>query len=579
MDSLIALLARAQMEDGYLFTYNQIHFPNRRWVNLQIEHELYCHGHFIEAGVSHFEATGRRDLLDLCLKSADLLVQDFLNASNDKTCGHEEIEIALMRLYRVTNKAEYLELARQFVERRGRIPFFPFHFWSQFRHYNERKLYVKELRKSYIAEHPEYASFRLPGDNYAKMPGFSRARRYFNEFLGFYAQQHAPIRKQTAPVGHSVRFGYLETALAMILRADVSTQSEKLKGFFFESVVPFVFREESDKTLLSTLEQAWERMVTRRMYITGGLGAAPEIEGFGADYDLDPEVAYAETCASIASLLWNWEMALLTKKAQYDDLFEWQLYNATNVGMGQNGDTYLYNNPLTVHQGVTRKQWYVVPCCPSNLSRTFADLGKYIFSVDQNNVWVHQYVSSEATIDVGAPVEIKIESELPWSGKVKIQIKPETQREFKLYLRRPSWNSSNPSEGQVTASGYDPRLSDYDIISRVWSPQGETLEFDFNMSIHPRRAHPKVKGHIGKVALTRGPLVYCLESVDNPEADIFTAQLDPTSLHDEFVPDLLGGCVVIHGKTIDHKPLKFIPYFLWANRGASQMTVWVNVPS
>jgi len=552
MDSFIVLLTRAQMDDGYLFTYNQIHFPNQRWVNLQIEHELYCHGHFIEAGVSHFEATGRRDLLDLCVKSADLLVHDFLNASHDKTCGHEEIEIALVRLFRVTGREEYLELARQFVERRGRIPFFPIHLLRQFSSYNKRKEYVNELRKSYIAEHPEHKSFLLPGNNYAKKPPFSRARWYLNALRGFYAQQHTSIRKQIAPVGHSVRFGYLETAIAMILRA------------------------KPDETLLSTLEQAWERMVTRRMYITGGLGAAPEIEGFGSDYKLDPAYAYAETCASIASLLWNWEMALLTKNAQYSDLFEWQLYNATNVGMGQNGDTYLYNNPLAVHHGVTRKEWYVVPCCPSNLSRTFADLGKYIYSFDEDNLWIHQIVSSQTTVDMGILVKIRIESEMPWNGNVKIYIKPEMQKEIKIHLRIPSWNSSNQSEEQMTASGYDPRQSNFETISRVWSPKGETLEFNFDMSIKMRHAHCKVKGHAGKSALTRGPLVYCLESVDNPNVDIFTAQLDTSSLWDEFVPDLLDSCVVIHGKTMDGKPLKFIPYFLWANRGESQMTVWVH---
>ncbi len=317
--------------------------------------------------------------------------------------------------------------------------------------------------------------------------------------------------------------------------------------------------------------------MTRRMYITGGLGAAPEIEGFGGDYKLDPEYAYAETCASIASLLWNWEMTLLTEKAQYSDLFEWQLYNATNVGMGQNGDTYLYNNPLTVQYGVTRQEWYVVPCCPSNLSRTFADLGKYIYSFDEDNVWIHQIVSSETTIDMGVPVNIKIEFELPWNGKVKIHVKPETHKELKIHLRMPSWNSSNQAEEQLTASGYDPRQSDYEIISHTWLPEGETVEFNFDMSIKLRRAHPKVRGHAGKVALTRGPLVYCLESMDNLDINIFTAQLDPSSLRDEFVPNLLGGCVLIHGKTTENKPLKFIPYFLWANRGELQMTVWVNV--
>jgi DUF1680 family protein len=587
MDSFIALLARAQMSDGYLFTYNQIHFPNQRWVNLQVEHELYCHGHLIEAGVSHYQATGRRDLLDLCIKAADLLVRDLLNASNDKTCGHEEIEIALNRLYRVTGKKEYLELARRFIERRGRIPFFPLHLWRQFMSHNQRKEYVNELRKTYIVEHPEYQSFRLPGGNFAKMPRFSRVRRYFNEFRGLYAQQHAPIRKQKSPVGHSVRFGYLETAIAMILQ------------------------ERPNEILLSTLEQIWERMVARRMYITGGLGAAPEIEGFGNDYELDPEYAYAETCASIASLLWNWEMSLLTKNARYSDLFEWQLYNATNVGMGQNGDTYLYNNPLAVHHSVTRKEWYVCPCCPSNLSRTFADLGKYIYSFEEDSLWIHQYISSEATVNVGNPVRLRIESELPWNGRVLIHINPTEKRKFKLHLRIPSWNpiamiqmyelvkdqmvenaeehfshtvssaglrESVEFQKQVTASGYDPRVSWFTFLDRTWSP-GDILEFNFDMSIKPRRAHPKVKGHTGKVAITRGPLVYCLEDVDNPDLDIFTAQLDPSSLKDEFFPDLLGGIIVIHGKTADGRPLKFIPYFLWANRGESQMTVWVNCES
>ena len=331
--------------------------------------------------------------------------------------------------------------------------------------------------------------------------------------------------------------------------------------------------------LCTRLEQAWERMITRRMYVTGGLGSAPEIEGFGGDYDLDPELAYAETCASIASLLWNWEMALLTKKAQYSDLFEWQLYNATNVGMGQNSDTYLYNNPLAVHQGVTRKEWFSCPCCPSNLSRTFADLGKYIYSFDENNLWIHQFVSSETTIVIGVPVKSKSNPSCPGMEK----------RRFTSNLKRRKNSKSTyvclhgihriQSEMQMTASGYDPRKSNYEVISQVWSPEGETLEFDFDMSIRLRRAHPRVKGHAGKVALTRGPLVYCLESVDNPDVDIFTAQLDPSSLRDEFVPDLLGGCMVIHGNTTDDKPLKFIPYFLWANRGESQMTVWINVAS
>jgi hypothetical protein len=373
------------------------------------------------------------------------------------------------------------------------------------------------------------------------MPRFSKLLHRINALRGLYTQQHTPIRKQIVPVGHSVRFGYLETAVAMLCR------------------------EKPDATLLSAMEQAWERMVTCRMYITGGLGSAPHIEGFGDDYELDPEYAYNETCASLASLFWNWELSLITRNARYSDLFEWQLYNATNVGMGQHGDTYLYNNPLEVHHGVTRQGWYVVPCCPSNLSRTFADLGKYIYSHAENDIWIHQYVSSETTIN---GVKIKIESKLPWNGKVKIHIKPDAQKEFAVHLRKPSWT--------MASSTYDPRVANYETISRVWSTDDEVLEFNFDVSIKLLHAHPKVQGHAGKVTVTRGPIVYCLESVDNPNIDIFTAQLDPDSLNDEFVPDLFGGCVVIHGKTTAGKPLKFIPYFLWANRGESQMTVWVN---
>ena len=443
-DTLISLIARAQMDDGYIFTYNQIHFPNQRWVNLQIEHELYCIGHLIEAGVSHYDATGRNDLLNVCTKAADLLVRDFLNTSNDKTCGHEEIELALIRLYRVTQNENYLELARQFIERRGRTPLYGIRWWLERNNFLKRKAHIDHLRQGYIAKHPDYASFRLPGDNYSKMPRFSKVLHRVNALRGLYAQQHAPIRKQTAPVGHSVRFGYLETAVAMLCREmqNLSPQSTQ-RGKTSESnnpstLVSFVFKKDSYESLLSAMEQAWERMVTRRMYITGGLGSAPHIEGFGNDYELDPEYAYNETCASLASLFWNWEMALLTKDARYSDLFEWQLYNATNVGMGQDGNTYLYNNPLEVHHGVTRQGWYVVPCCPSNLSRTFASLGKYIYSHDENNIWIHQYITSETTV---GDVQIKVESELPWNGKVKVYVKPEIQKEFTLHVRKPDRKS------------------------------------------------------------------------------------------------------------------------------------------
>ncbi|NJD59819.1 MAG: glycoside hydrolase family 127 protein [Anaerolineae bacterium] len=391
---------------------------------------------------------------------------------------------------------------------------------------------------------------------------------------GKYLQQHVPIRRQTVPVGHSVRFGYLETATAMLAL---------LLG---------------EASLLPAMEQPWEHMVQRRMYVTGGIGAVPALEGFGNDYELDPELAYAETCAALSCLFWNWQLSLITARARYSDLFEWQLYNAAAVGMGLSGKDYLYNNPLVCRSGVTRRAWYSVPCCPSNLSRTWADLGKYICSADADNLWIHQYIGSRIRVEMGEEVNIHVESDLPWIGKTSIHIKPARPREFTLHLRIPSWVAAEPASPMIkinneplastglaaarpsqpappTASGYDPEQSYFLPIRRVWSA-GDMIELTYDMPICQRHAHAKVKGHQGKVALTRGPLVYCLESTDNPGVDIFSARLDPASLQTEHAPHLLGGISMLKGATQDGQPLTFIPYNLWANRGESQMTVWVN---
>jgi DUF1680 family protein len=576
MDNLVALLDRTQDPDGYLFTYNQIHFPDTRWVNLMIEHELYCHGHLIEAGVSHYQATNKTSLLKIACKAADRVVADFLGKGPAYTPGHEEIEIALLRLYQVTGHAPYLEMARQFLEQRGRNPqpLFTISLIRQFISMTSRLSFVRRQRQKYLALHPGYSPKKLPPGNVAKAGHNSTLRWLFSELNGKYLQQHTPIRRQSVPVGHSVRFGYLETAVAMLHRI------------------------EGDKTLLPAMEKAWESMVTRRMYVTGGIGSVPGLEGFGNDYELDPEYAYAETCAALASLFWNWEMALITEEAKYSDMFEWQLYNAAAVGMGLSGENYLYNNPLACTGGVTRKAWYAVPCCPSNLSRTWADLGKYIYSSDEEAIWIHQYIGSTATLRTNPQVHIETKSGLPWNGKIKIRIEPSTSSEFTIHLRVPSWASNTeefsaikvngepaassihplpllPHPSEPTAQGFDPRRSHFLSIQRGWSP-GDVLELDFDLSITLRRAHPKVRGHRDKIAVTRGPLVYCLESIDNPGVDIFSACLDTTSLVPEPAPSLLGNITILRGKTVAGQPLTFIPYHLWANRGESQMTVWVN---
>jgi DUF1680 family protein len=352
----------------------------------------------------------------------------------------------------------------------------------------------------------------------------------------------------------------------------------------------------SDSAILRALEQSWERMVTRRMYVTGGIGSLPGLEGFGRDYELDPETAYAETCAALGSMFWNWEMAQLTGAAQYSDLFEWQLYNAAAVGMGLDGDAYFYNNPLCVRGGVERRPWFAVPCCPSNLSRTWASLGKYIYSSDENNLWVHQYIGSALTVDAGRWT-VEMESGLPWDGTVSLTLLAAPGAEATVHLRLPSWAGKmsvrvNGAPVNVpafqpanipTCSGCDPRTSTFLPIPRIWQ-SGDVVEMDFETPIQFRRADRRVRGQRGKVAVTRGPLVYCLESADNPDVDIFSARLDPATLETAFSPALLGGTQVIIAQANPPAGLEpaggprliFIPYFLWGNRGPSQMTVWVN---
>jgi DUF1680 family protein len=569
MDAFIELLTGAQDPDGYLYTYNQIHFPGVRWTNLQIEHELYCHGHLIEAAISHFQATGRRSLLAIAEKAADLLVREFLGAGPQRTPGHEEIELALIRLYRVTGTASYLALAGQFIEQRGRVrPFAPL-IWRENRSSGRRAGVVKAQRARYLLEHPEHRAFRLPAGNAANKPPGIQLRYYLSALSGKYFQQHRPVREQTVPVGHAVRFAYLKAATAMLCR------------------------ERGDSTLLPALEQAWERMVNRRMYVTGGIGSLPMIEGFGRDYELDPEIGYAETCAALGCMFWNWEMTLLTGQARYADLFEWQLYNAASVGMGLEGKSYLYNNPLACRGGISRRSWYQVPCCPSNLARTWAALGSYLYSHTPGDLWVHQYVSSQAKADLGAPVEVRVESGLPWRGDVAIHLSPQAPIAFSLHLRVPGWTDrvrlrvnrreveippvpASAGEPEAPASGYAPQRAHYLPLARTWSA-GDTVEIEFQMPVAVRKAHGKVRSVRGQVALTRGPLVYCLESVDNPGLDLFQERIDLSSVRAEFAPDLWGGIWVLRGETAQRQAFTAIPYALWANRGESQMAVWMGV--
>jgi DUF1680 family protein len=408
MDNFIRLVADAQEEDGYIYTYNQIHFHDERWGNLMIEHELYCHGHLIEAGVSHFEATHEESAFKLACKSADLLVKDFRHASPEKTSGHEEVEIALLRLYEVTQNENYLELAREFLERRGKIHPFAWSLLRQNARVNRRRRLVQKQRQIYLASHPDQKSFQLPLDNVSKKSWNAKWRWIFSIFSGKYFQQHVPIRKQNILVGHSVRFTYLETASAMLSR---------LTG---------------DPTLLPT---------------------------------------------------WEGKVRLILEE--------------------------MISSDLTVHFRI-----------PS------------------------------------------------WARSVSIRINGEP---FKI----PSSINSGYLPKVTVASGFDPRQAWFLPILRNWST-GDMVDLKFEMPIMLWRASLRLPSHKDKVALTRGPLAYCLESNDNPGIDIFNARIDPTSIYAKPSPSLLGGIWILYGRLTDGREFIAIPYHLWANRGESQMTVWIR---
>jgi DUF1680 family protein len=574
MDELIDLILRAQSQDGYLFTYNQFHFPDCRWQNLQIEHELYCHGHLIEAGISHRLATGKSTLLNAAIKAANLICATFLNAGPDKTPGHEEIEIALIHLYDLTGECRYLEMAEQFLEKRGRQlpPVFAWRMIQENERVKKRAGMLEKSRIAYQAQAPSSAAVQaqapeLAPHNQAKTPKWAKARFLWSGLTGVYFQQQAPIRDQCAPVGHAVRFAYLQTAAAALSQRN------------------------GDFTFWPSLRKSWTCMIEKRMFVTGGTGSLPISEAFGRDYELDPALAYAETCAAVGTMFWNWEMTQIFRDAAYADLFERQLYNAALVGISQNGKRYLYNNPLENDNGLERQPWFEIPCCPPNLSRTWASLGNYIFTYDEKSVSIHQYIGSQAHIPGEIDMDIKIESGLPWQGAVKITLNPQFTSNFTLNMRVPSWcgaltthlNGSpyplivpSPQAFPPTASGYDPRLAQYVSLRRDWA-SGDVLELDFAMPIEINKPHKKVSACTGRYAVSRGPLVYCLEGQDNPQVNVMDCLVAADSLAAEFDAELLGGVVKITGATNDGQPLTFIPYAWWSNRDCCPMTVYVKM--
>ncbi len=545
VDEVIDLVAAAQEDPGYLNTYFQLVEPEMKWTNLNIMHELYCGGHLIEAAVAHYEATSEESLLDVAVDFADH-VDDIFGDQIDGVPGHEEIELALVRLYRTTGEKRYLDLAQYFVDLRGH-----------------------DDRLKWELEHPSEIGGRSWNDG-ALIPaegGGSPLLDEDGEYVGTYAQAHTSAREQEKVEGHSVRAVYL-----------------------FAGVTDLV-AETGDEELFDAVERLWENMTTKRMYVTGGIGPEREHEGFTEDYDLRNEDAYAETCAAIGSIFWNQRLLELTSEAKYADLIERTMYNGFLAGISLDGTRFFYENPLESSGDHHRKGWFTCACCPPNAARMFASLGQYIYSNIDGVLTVNQYVGSTVTTTVdGTDVELTQSNSLPWSGEVTLTV--DTDGPVPIRLRIPEW----AADVSISVDGGNVNQNDdYVELDGEWS--GETIDVHFNQDAELVRAHPEVKSDAGRVAVKRGPLVYCAEAVDNDRPIHQYALSSEAAIDEEHRDELLDGVTVLQADAevpsldgwdgslyrpdeetdIESIQLSMVPYYAWDSREPGEMQVWIRV--
>ncbi|MFI5355979.1 MAG: glycoside hydrolase family 127 protein [Opitutales bacterium] len=546
LDRIIATIAKAQQPDGYLDTYVQLTAPDQRWTNLFEWHELYIAGHFIEAGVAHFEATGKRTLLDVVGRLADMIDRVFGPApgQNAGYPGHEEIELALVKLTRVTGEKRYVRLAAHFINQRGTEP-----------NYFEAESKRLGLKKLPVYYHYDRWAFQQAGK---------------------------PVREELDPVGHSVRAMYLYTAMADLAR------------------------ELDDTSLGQACRTVWANLRRYHYYITGGIGSEWMGEKFSERHDLPNDRAYAESCAGIGLVMFARRMLDLELRGDYGDAMEQTLLNNVLAGMALDGKTFFYVNPLEIRPAETKRRydqhyiktqrvpWFGCACCPPNIARTLASLGYYTHSVQPDGLAVHLYTDCalEATV-AGAKLRLALRTDYPWDGKVVVEVNPAAPARFTLRLRLPGWcpNPSASVNGQPVGLAAHTR-DGYLHLAREWRA-GDVVQLDLPMTVQRMRAHPHVTHDVGCVALQRGPIVFCLEQTDNggqlgllglPKTSALTARFDP---------ELLGGAVVIEGAAQRLQPaneelystatpavaparLKAVPYCLWNNRGEGEMRVWIR---
>ncbi len=495
IDQIIAKMAAAQREDGYLNTYFTLVEPDKRWTNLPSKHELYCAGHLFEAAAAHYRATGKRTLLDVAIRFADCIDGIFGPGKRAGVPGHEEIELGLVKLYQVTGEKRYFDLARFFLDVRG----------------DESK----------------------------------------RKIAGPYCQDHVPVRQQKEIVGHAVRAMYLYAGVA-----DVAAYT-------------------GDQGFIDAMGHLWDDVVERKMYVTGGIGARHQGEAFGDAYELPNATAYCETCAAIGLALWSHRMNLMHADAQYADVLERVLYNGVLSGVGMDGEHFFYVNPLASVGKHHRQPFYPCACCPTNVVRLIPSLPGYVYAQDGKSVYVNLYVAGTGEVALGdAKVKMTQETQYPWDGAVKLAVALDKPQTFTIRLRIPAWShgATIAVNGEQLAS---PTIEKgYACLNRSWQ-SGDTILLNLPMDVQRIEAHPAVVADRGRVAVQRGPIVYCFEGVDNGDS------LQPVILarDPKFVahprPDLLGGVTVLEG--VDHAGRKIVavPYYAWDHREPGRMDVWV----
>lgn len=526
LDELIVKIAAAQEDDGYLYTCRTNNaeklinwYGKERWSKLGGSHELYNMGHLYEAAVAHYQATGKRTLLDVAIKNAEFLDKVFGPGKNETAPGHQVIEMGLAKLYRVTGNEKYLKLAKFFLDTRG--------------------------------------------------PGGNR-----------YNQSHKKVVEQNEAVGHAVRASYMYCGMA-----DVAA----LTG---------------DRRYLEAIDRIWEDVVTKKLYLTGGIGATGSGEAFGRAYWLPNATAYCETCAAIGNVMWNHRMFLFHRDAKYIDVMERTLYNGLISGVSLSGDSFFYPNPLESHGQHKRSPWFGCACCPGNVTRVIPSVPGYMYAHTEDTLYVNLFVSNSATVKMGKnTVHIKQQTRYPWEGTVKIAVAPKYPARFTICVRIPGWAQNQPvpsdlyryvndtsEQASLKVNGRPSALDmekGYARIERRWK-KDDVIELNLPMPVRRVLAHENVEDDVGKVALQRGPVVYCAEWPDNDGHVLNLVLPDNTKLTTEHRSDMLNGVTVIRGKavglsygkdgeTVLKKEQDFvaIPYYAWAHRGTGEMAVWL----